>query len=173
MRLRVAEHTLVTPDGDVARVLDDAVGELAASVADLRALARGLQPAGLADEGLAAALAELARRTPVAVSVDLDGVGTSQQLPAGVEAAAYFVVSETLANAAKHSSAKAIDVVLRRYNDRLLIIVKDDGVGGARLTPGGGLVGLAERIDTHAGRLHLHSAPGRGTTITAELPCVL
>jgi signal transduction histidine kinase len=122
----------------------------------------------LTDRGLDAAVSGLAERCPVPVdvTVSLDG-----RPPAAVETAAYYVVAETLTNVAKHSDAHTAAVDVRRDGPRLLIVVRDDGHGGAQRKPGSGLEGLAQRLEALDGTLTIDSPEGGPTMIRAELPC--
>ena len=97
-------------------------------------------------------------------------LGPGERLPPAVERAAYFVVAESLANVAKHSSATRCEVSLRLDGTRLVVEVRDDGVGGAALTPGGGLAGLRDRVEALDGSLSISSPPGGPTIVRAELP---
>ena len=142
-----------------------AVG-LEAARAELREFARGVHPAALVEGGLAAAVTELAKRSPVPVEVR----APSERLPAAVEAAAYFVCSEALANIAKYAQASHASVRLETGEDVLVVEVTDDGAGGADPAGGSGLHGLADRVEALGGRLRLDSPPGHGTRITAQLP---
>jgi hypothetical protein len=142
-----------------------AVG-LEAARAELREFARGVHPAALGEGGLAAAVAELAKRSPVPVEVR----APSERLPAAVEAAAYFVCSEALANIAKYAQASHASVRLETGEDVLVVEVADDGAGGADPAGGSGLHGLADRVEALGGRLGIDSPPGHGTRITAQLP---
>jgi signal transduction histidine kinase len=137
------------------------------AIVELRDLARGIHPAVLTDRGLEAALGSLAgtSRLPVELHVDF-----RERLDPALEAAAYFTAAEALANAAKHSGATSVRVDVARRDDRLSVRVADDGVGGAD-PAGEGLTGLRRRIEAHDGTLAVDSAPGRGTILTAELPC--
>jgi signal transduction histidine kinase len=147
----------------VARVADG----LAGALEELRELSRGIHPAILSEGGLGPALKALARRSAVPVELDLDVRG---RLPEPVEVAAYFAVSEALANAAKHAQASLAQVEARARDGVLELSVRDDGVGGA--TPGGGsgLVGLADRVEALGGTLTVHSPAGQGTSIQIDLP---
>jgi signal transduction histidine kinase len=107
-----------------------------------------------------------------AIPVDLD-ITTDVRLAEPIEVAAYFVASEALANAAKHSQASRIDVSLEQRDGSLLLSVRDDGVGGADTGRGSGLVGLMDRVEALGGSIRVHSRPGNGTQITAELPLEL
>jgi signal transduction histidine kinase len=124
-----------------------------------------VRPAEL-DGGLRAALPALAARSPLDVTV----LVRVERLPDSVEAAAYFVSSETLANTAKHAGATSASVEAVMDSDRLRLIVSDDGVGGAD-TEGSGLRGLRDRVEALGGRLRVESAPGAGTRVLAEIPC--
>ena len=146
--------------------LDEAVEEVGQAVRDLREIARGLRPGAL-DAGLAPALAELARRTPLPVEVE----GPGDRVPAGVEAAAYYVVCEAIANTVKHAGATRIVVRARTEDGHLLLSVSDDGCGGAAAAAGGGLAGLADRVAAHGGTLALESRSGHGTLLEVVLPC--
>ena len=142
-----------------------AVG-LEAARAELREFARGVHPAALVEGGLAAALTELAERSPVPTEI----TAPSGRLPAAVEAAAYFVCSEALANIAKYAQASQASVRLETGDGVLAVEVSDDGAGGADPAGGSGLRGLVDRVEALGGRLRLDSPPGRGTRLTAEVP---
>jgi len=150
-------------DGELARI---ATG-LADAVAELQELSRGIHPAILSHGGLGPALRTLARRSAVPVELE---VTTDTRFPAPVEVAAYYVVSEALANAAKHARASQVAVSLVPGEGRLLLSIGDDGVGGADPARGSGLVGLADRVEALGGSIRVRSRPGAGTHITAELP---
>jgi signal transduction histidine kinase len=152
----------------VDAMLGDAIEELDTSLSELRELARGIHPAVLTDHGLEPALQALASRAPVPVEVQVDH---EERLPGNVESAAYFVVSEALANVAKYAAATEAAVAVRRTDGRVIVDVSDDGVGGADLTRGSGLRGLADRVAALDGRLSLESPAGRGTHLRAEIPC--
>jgi signal transduction histidine kinase len=154
-------------DPSTAAGLDEAYAELKLAIRELRELARGIHPAILSEEGLAAAVETLAGRcsVPVDLQVHLDG-----RLPDPVEASAYFVVSETLTNVAKYADASTARVSIARRNGSLLVEVADDGVGGADLEHGSGLRGLSDRVSAVGGTLHVASDEGRGTTVRAEIP---
>ena len=153
---------------ETAALLDRAMVELKASLAELRELARGIHPAVLTERGLEPALHALASRAPVPVTLDADG---EQRLPAPVEAAAYFVVAEALANVAKYAQATEATVAVRRANGRVTVDVTDDGIGGADAALGSGLRGLGDRVAALDGTLSLESPPGRGTRLHVEIPC--
>jgi signal transduction histidine kinase/DNA-binding response OmpR family regulator len=155
-------------DPALARALEQAAGELRAGLGELRALARGLHPVILTDEGLVPALRALAGRSPVPVTVTAPPLG---RLPGSAETAAYFIVSEALTNVTKHATAAAAQVTLEYADGTLIVTVTDDGAGGARLGAGSGLRGLADRVAALDGRLELDSPAGHGTRLRAELPC--
>jgi len=136
------------------------------TLAELRDLARGIHPPVL-DRGLGPALAILAGTS--AIPARLSAAITERPSPA-IEAMAYFCTAELLANAAKHSGASQLTIGVREQDGGLVVTVADDGDGGARLVPGGGLAGLLERVRTVDGRLGLDSPPGGPTLVTVELP---
>jgi signal transduction histidine kinase len=168
MSLGLAESKLKDDPGAAAPIVREARETLALALAELRELSQGIYPSLLTERGLEAALDDLCRRAalPASLSVSLPG-----RLPAPVEAAAYFVASEALANAAKHSHASEARVAARHDRGTLVVEVADDGIGGAVTGTGTGLRGLADRVEALGGRLTLSSPPGRGTTIEAEIPC--
>jgi PAS domain S-box-containing protein len=152
----------------VADALAQAVDELKDGLAELRALARGLHPAILTDEGLVPALQALVGRAPGRVQLRADAIG---RLPGAVETAAYFVVSEALTNVAKYAADAAAQVSVERHDGMLTVAVADDGPGGATLDAGSGLRGLSDRVTAVDGRLEVHSPPRGGTRVSCELPC--
>jgi len=155
-------------DGELALLLDRAQDELQTSLAELRELARGIHPAVLTERGLEPALESLVARTPVPVELQ---TAEPVRLPCAVESAAYFVVSEALANVAKYAHATRATVAVRRERDRVIVEVTDDGVGGAAATHGSGLRGLADRVAALDGTLAVESPPGSGTRLVARIPC--
>ena len=160
---RPGEHA----DPEVDRLLAAAVDELQAAVNELRELARGVHPAILTEEGLAAALDSLASRSPLPVSLEV----LDARLPPEVEATAYFVACEALANVVKHAEASKATISAWRQNGSLMIEVEDDGIGGARTEDGSGLRGLTDRVEALGGRLTIQSPVGGGTRIVGEIPC--
>ncbi|MGZ4605507.1 MAG: sensor histidine kinase [Blastococcus sp.] len=157
-------------DPEAARAtLGEAAGQARETLEELRALSRGIAPPVLADRGLAAALAAVAARSPV--PVDLDVQLPETRLAPVTENTAYFVVSEALANVAKHSDARACRVQVIRDDGQLRVVVEDDGTGGAVLAPGHGLSGLTDRLFAVDGVLTVDSPRGGPTRLTAELPC--
>jgi signal transduction histidine kinase len=134
---------------------------------DLREISSGLHPAALSQGGLAPAIAALARRSPTPVALD---IRLSRRPSERVEIAAYYVVAEMLANAAKHADAARVCVTAEVHDGTLRVRVGDDGIGGADAGRGSGLVGLADRVEALGGTIALDSPPGGGTTLVAELP---
>ena len=167
LQLRAAQADVPPGAAGLVAELDQVAGGLTGVLEELREFARGIHPAILADGGLGLALRTLARRCPIPVSLDAPVQG---RLPEPVEVCAYYVVSEALANAAEHSRAAAVTVRVLADGDALTVQVRDDGVGGARLGAGTGLLGLKDRVEALGGRFTLHSTPGEGTTVTAQLP---
>jgi signal transduction histidine kinase len=169
-RLVALERVLELVSGNTSRTriaeIERARAQLARTLADLRDLAGGLHPRALAEKGLAAALASLARGSPVPVELAV----LAGPLSAEVEAAAYFVCSEALANAAKYASASRVVVRVTADDRAALVEIVDDGVGGADPAQGSGLRGLADRVEALDGALRLESPPGDGTCLAAELP---
>jgi signal transduction histidine kinase len=147
--------------------LDAAAAETDAAIRELRELARGIHPAILADEGLPAALAALARRAGITVDVHVDSIG---RLPSLVESTAYFTVAEALTNTQRHAQATRASVRLARVDGALEVEVGDDGQGGAAPERGSGLRGLADRVQAVGGRLDVDSDRGTGTRVRATIP---
>jgi signal transduction histidine kinase len=155
------------PDSSLRHDLSRMGNELSDAVTELQELSRGVHPAVLSKGGLGPALRSLARRSVVPVELDLR---TDDRLPEPIEVAAFYVVSEALANAAKHARASIVDVSLESGDGNLVLSVYDDGVGGADLDGGSGLAGLVDRVEALGGSFDVHSERGNGTRITAELP---
>lgn len=166
LSLRLAQAKLGGDTTGAAEILAGASEELALALEELRELARGIHPALLTDRGLDAALEGLAARS--LLPIELDRLG--RRLPESIEAAAYYVVSESVANAVKHAKATAVTVALEAVNGHVVIDVSDDGVGGADAAGGSGLRGLADRLSALDGRLSVESPPGQGTRVVAEIP---
>ena len=154
------------PDG-VASLLASAREELDRGLCELRDLARGLHPAVLTDRGVEAAVRSLLQRAPVPVDFRTT---VHARVDTTIEAAAYFVVSEALANVAKYAQAEAISVELELAGDTLVVTIADDGIGGADPGRGSGLSGLVDRVQAVGGRIEISSPPGHGTRLRAELP---
>ena len=162
-----AAQALVAPDDLLAAELERVATGLNGSLDELRELASGIHPPILAAGGLGPAVRMLGRRSGIPVQVD---VRTADRLPEPVEVAAYFVVSEALTNAVKHSEATSLTVEIEAADNVLRIGVQDDGVGGAEFAGGSGLVGLRDRVEALGGRIALQSTPGLGTSLSVELP---
>ena len=146
--------------------IDQAVAEVGATIGDLRQIAAGVRPARL-DDGLAAALRDLARSAPVPVDVE----APRERVGASVEAAAYFIACEALTNAVKHGSPSKVAVRAVRENGTLFVSVADDGVGGAVVRRGSGLAGLRDRVAAHGGTFEIVSPRGGGTRLEVAIPC--
>jgi signal transduction histidine kinase len=168
MHLGRARERFATDPARARELVEEAHEEAKAALAELRDLARGIHPAVLTERGLDAALTALVARCPVPVSLSVE---VPQRPPVPVESAAYFVVSEALTNVAKHSKASNVTVVLSMQGDRLLIEVRDDGVGGAKAGAGSGLSGMTERVTAIGGWMRILSPAGGPTSILVELPC--
>jgi len=166
LALRMARAT-VAAGHPAAELLDSAGDELMQALEELRELARGIHPAVLSDQGLRAALGALTGRSPVPVRLDVE---LGSELPPPVEAAAYYVVAESLTNIAKYAEASVAEIVVRSDAQGARVEVRDDGGGGADPATGIGLRGLADRVDALGGVLEVTSPAGAGTTVTAELP---
>jgi PAS domain S-box-containing protein len=162
LQLRAAQRGAVAPE--VA--LTTAVDELAAAVKELRELAQGIHPSALSERGLAAALRIVAARAPVPVELDV----TDAYIEPNVAVAAYYIVSEALTNVAKYAQATRAAVRVRESDEKIVVVVEDDGRGGAEASGGTGLRGLADRVAALDGTLDVESPRGGGTRLRAELP---
>jgi signal transduction histidine kinase len=154
-------------EGGIESELDRIAAGLAGVFDRVREISHGIHPAVLSERGLAAALRALARRAPVPVELDLRA---GRRLPGPVEVAAYYAVSEAVANAAKHARASAVRVELGADEAMVRLAVRDDGTGGADPARGSGLTGLGDRIEALGGTLHITSPPGAGTTLLIQIP---
>ena len=167
LNLRMAEQRVDAGEPGAAELVRQAGEEAQLALRELRDLARGIHPAILTNRGLPAALEDLASRATVPVDV----LATpDERLPDPVEAAAYFVVSECLANIGKHAEATSATVSVRAVDERLFVEVSDDGRGGAGLDGGSGMLGLLDRVGALGGTLTVDSPPGQGTRVVAEIP---
>jgi signal transduction histidine kinase len=155
-------------DPGAGKRLDAAQREIAMSLEELRAVARGLHPAVLTGHGLAVALEQVAARAAVPVRLQVEA---ESRFPAQVEVAAYYVVIESLTNIAKHAQATRASVEVSRTDEGLMVEVIDDGVGGADSESGSGLRGLADRVEALGGRLRIWTPRDGGTRVRAEIPC--
>jgi signal transduction histidine kinase len=167
LELGMLEQRL-TADPEAQARLDRARREIALSLEELRDVARGIYPAVLSGHGLEVALESIVARAPLPVRliVQLDG-----RLQEPLEVAAYYVVSESLANIGKHAEAKSATVEVGRRNGGIVVEVIDDGIGGADTERGTGLRGLADRVEALGGRLRVWTPTGGGTRVRAEIPC--
>jgi signal transduction histidine kinase len=147
--------------------LSRAADGLTSVLNELRELAHGIHPAILTEGGLGPALKSLARRCPIPVEL---GVRTDTRLPERIEVAAYYVVSETLTNAAKHAKASMVKIDVQAVDRVLRLCVRDDGAGGADPARGTGLLGLKDRVEAQGGTSSIYSPLGEGTTLQVELP---
>jgi signal transduction histidine kinase len=136
---------------------------------ELREIARGLHPAVLSEGGLEPALKALGRRSPVPVDLE---VRVGHRMPERVEVAAYYLVSEALTNAAKHSKASVVQVEVAAEEGGVLLAIRDDGIGGADPTQGSGLIGLSDRVEALGGTLEISSPAGGGTALRVTMPVV-
>jgi signal transduction histidine kinase len=167
LNLRMAEQRAQDGDPAAVELVRQAGEEANLALKELRDLARGIHPAILTTRGLPAALEDLASRATV--PVDVVAV-PDERLPGAVEAAAYFVVSECLANIGKHAEAETATVAVSARDGQLTVEVSDDGVGGAALDGGSGIQGLADRVGALSGSIAVDSPPGAGTRVTAVIP---
>jgi signal transduction histidine kinase len=157
---------LAIEEGGAGELVTDAAAELSAAIEELREFARGVHPSLVTERGLTAAVEALAERSPLPVDVQ----GALPRLPTLIETTAYFVVAESLTNVVKHAVASAVEVRLSLDDGQLAVEVADDGVGGARLEGGTGLLGLRDRVEAAGGRFTLRHPQGRGTTVAVLLP---
>ena len=167
LSLRLAQNQVAKSPVRAEELLEASRVELMQALEELRELARGIHPAVLTDRGLEAALEALAGRAALPVEIDCI---PDVELPPPVEAAAYYVVSEALANITKYAGASAVKVSIGQVDGYALVEVVDDGVGGADPTRGSGLSGLSDRVASLNGKLVIDSPPGAGTRIRAEIP---
>ena len=167
LAVRSAQAAVPPTSGLLADELAGVANGLTSALDDLRELARGIHPSVLSEGGLVPALKALARRSIVPVQLD---VRTVPRLPEPVEVAAYYVFSEALANAAKHSNASVVEVGAQITGNVLHLRVRDDGDGGADPALGSGLLGLKDRVEALGGAIAIHSPAGAGTRLDADLP---
>jgi signal transduction histidine kinase len=167
LRLRAAQAAVAPDQIDLETELSEAISDLLEVSNELQEISRGIHPAILSQGGLAPALDTLAIRSPVPVDLDL---AINQPLSDPVEVAAYYVVAEALTNAAKHAQASEVAVCAHTRGARLRVSVRDNGVGGAQLGKGSGLIGLKDRLDTLGGTIRLVSPLGGGTSLDATIP---
>jgi signal transduction histidine kinase len=170
MTLGLAQELVSRDPAAASALIAEARESSTTALQNLRSLVRGIHPPVLADRGLTGGVASLAvaHPRPVEVDVDIDG-----RPPAPVESAVYFSVAEALANSAKHAAAQNAWVWMRHDGSTLTVMVGDDGVGGARLTPEGGLTGIERRLAAFDGTLSMASPLGGPTIVTIKVPCAL
>jgi signal transduction histidine kinase len=167
LAVRTVQAAIPPTSSRLADELASVANGLTSALDDLRELARGIHPSVLSEGGLVPALKALARRSIVPVQLD---VQTVARLPEPVEVGAYYVISESLANAAKHSNASVVQVGAQITGNALHLRVRDDGDGGADAALGSGLMGLKDRVEALGGTIAIHSPAGAGTRLDAQLP---
>jgi signal transduction histidine kinase len=158
----------INGDPEIKTGIDQARREIAATLNELREIARGIHPAVVTGHGLAVSLEQLAARAPVPVELRVEIEG---RLPEPLELAAYYVVAESLSNIAKHAQATTARIDVVKEHDELVLEIVDDGIGGADSERGSGLRGLADRVEALNGRLRVWTPRGGGTRVRAEIPC--
>jgi signal transduction histidine kinase len=167
MKLDLARMELErSPNREAARLLDEAHAQATDAISGLRELIWGIHPPALIDRGLSGALEHLADNAPLPVDLR---VVIPNRLPEAIETAAYFIASEALANAAKHSHASRVEIDAHARADRLMLTITDDGIGGADPAAGTGLGGLRDRVAALDGQFMVASPPGGPTRVRAEL----
>ena len=162
------DHAAARGDETLVGELEGATGQLKDALDELRDLAQGIHPAVLTRAGIGPALRVLAELSPIPVVIK---AVSAERYPEKVEAAVYFVVSEALANAAKHSAAQRVEISVLGDGGCLVVDVSDDGVGGAKSERGTGLVGMTDRVSVLGGDVEMWSPPGGGTAVRARIPC--
>ena len=167
LELTLLERRIEHDPAGAREVLGRAREQLEGGLGELRDLARGIHPTVLTERGLGAALDSLVQRAPLPVELD---AALPERLDTAIEAAAYFLVSEALTNAAKHARAESVSVDVAAADGALVVTIADDGVGGAEAGGGSGLRGLVDRVQAVGGRLEVSSPPGEGTRLCARLP---
>jgi signal transduction histidine kinase len=168
LALRAAEAAVPPEQEQLRSELAQTAEGLTGVLEDLQEMSRGIHPAILSRGGLGPALKALARRSAIPVELDVRANG---RLPEAVEAAAYYVVSEALTNAAKHANASVVHVAVDARGDEVVALtVRDDGVGGADPARGSGLIGLRDRVEALGGTMEVDSAAGRGTLLRVRIP---
>jgi signal transduction histidine kinase len=167
LELRVAQNTVPAELPELRAGIGQVAEDIAAVLADLREISRGLHPAILSQGGLGPALRTLARRSAVPVVLTID---TDSRYPPPLEVAAYYLVSEALTNTSKHARAQRAEVTVEDHDNTLRLRVRDDGVGGAQPQQGSGLIGLRDRVEALGGSVEVASPIGHGTVIQVSLP---
>jgi signal transduction histidine kinase len=167
LKARMIQKMTPPPAASIRRELSLLADGLFTVLDELREIAHGIHPAVLSEAGLGPALEALARRSAVPVELDLR-LGSPPGQQAGV--AAYYIASEALANAAKHAQASVIDLRVHGDDNALVLLIRDDGIGGADPSRGSGIIGLKDRVEALGGTISVLSPPGRGTTLHVRLP---
>jgi signal transduction histidine kinase len=167
LEIRAAEAMVPQQLTELRSQLSNTAKGLAGAVEELQEISRGIHPAALSRGGLAPALRTLARRSAIPVELEL---GSDRRLPEPVEVAAYYVVSEALTNAAKHSQASVVRVDVEAGDGAIEISIRDDGVGGAAPGTGSGLLGLKDRVEALGGEIEIDSPSGNGTSLRVRIP---
>jgi signal transduction histidine kinase len=167
LALRAAQATVPDELEEHRNELGRVVDGVTAALDDLREIALGIHPAGLSEDGLTPALKRLVARSPLRVNLDCRA---DDRFPEPVEVTAYYVVSESLTNAAKYAETQVVDVAVAAHDGVLRVEVRDDGRGGADPAEGSGLLGLRDRVEAIGGTMRLASPPGAGTSLRVELP---
>lgn len=166
LRLREAEESVPPANRELRGRLSEAVQDLTGTIDELRELSVGLRPPALAVRGLDATLAELVRRSPVPVELNIDA---DRRLGEELEVNLYYVVSEALTNVLKHANASKVDIDLRKEGTEVRLVVRDDGVGGADPARGSGLTGLRDRVEALGGIVQITSPTGHGTSVVVTI----
>jgi signal transduction histidine kinase len=167
LELRAAEAMAPPELTELRSQLSQTAQGLAGAIEELQEISRGIHPAILSKGGLGPALGTLARRSAIAVELEVDA---DRRLSEPIEAAAYYVVSEALTNAAKHSGASAVHVSVAGRDGFVHVSIRDDGVGGAVPARGSGLIGLKDRVEALGGEIEIESPPGGGTSLHVRIP---
>jgi signal transduction histidine kinase len=167
LEMRAAEASVPPELRAFKGQISQLVTGLAGVSEDLQEISRGIHPAILSKGGLGPALKTLARRSAVPVELDVD---VDRRLPDSVEVAAYYVVAETLTNAAKHAQASEVTVRVESEGTNLHLLIRDDGIGGADTARGSGLTGLVDRVEALGGQMTISSPPGNGTSLSVKIP---
>jgi PAS domain S-box-containing protein len=169
LMLRQVRDELSGANGPAPELVEEALANAQCGFDEVRELARGIHPRILSSGGLGPALATLARRSPIPVTVDMQ---PGARLPENVEVTAYYVASEALTNATKHAHASEVRITVHMDDQWIVLTIRDDGLGGADPSAGSGLIGLHDRVAALGGTLAVHSEPGAGTVLTAQIPVV-
>jgi signal transduction histidine kinase len=167
LELRLAQESIAAEHDDLKKRLSRVVSGLSGVAEDLQEFSRGIHPAILSRGGLGSAIRTLARRSAVPVTID---AAIDRRMPESAEVAAYYVVSEALTNVAKHAEASEVHVSSTAEDGHLLLVIRDDGIGGADSRSGSGLTGLTDRVEALGGRLDITSQAGKGTTLHVKIP---